>query len=202
MIEDAGKAVDSFPLFRLEIVLLHALPPPFLVAALSERIILDPTMAMYYLAQNGAVTGPFAEGRLISMEDAGEIGLDDQLAIAGTEDWLPATDVLAPIRLEIEDREMLRQERKESKRRQMPVRRKKKRSALLIIASLIVFLIGLSFLIGSLLNLSLLGIGFSLLVILAAAAIDRPKWICEKCGNRVEKTSTQCPACGVPLTRK
>jgi rubrerythrin len=68
-------------------------------------------MAMYYLAQEGKVTGPYAEGRLISMEDRGEIGL-------------------------------------------------------------------------------------------LAAAIDRPKWICEKCGNRIEKTSKQCPSCGVPLIGK
>ena len=159
-------------------------------------------MAMYYLAQEGKVTGPYAEGRLISMEDRGEIGLSDQLAIAGSEDWLPAADVLAPIRVELEEREELRKERAAAKRKQMPVRRKRKRSLILFLASLIVALLGLGFLFASILNLNLLGIGLSFLTLLLAAAIDRPKWICEKCGNRIEKTSKQCPSCGVPLIGK
>lgn len=157
---------------------------------------------MYYLARNGNVSGPFAEGRLISMEDQGEIDETDQLAIVGSEDWIPASDILAPIRFEIEERETLREERAASARRPIPARKKRKRSLLLFLVSLIVSLLGIGFLIASVLNLSLFGIVLSLLVVCASVAIDRPRWICEKCGNRVEKTSMQCPACGVPLVRK
>ncbi len=37
------------------------------------------------------------------------------------------------------------------------------------------------------------------LLIVVAACIDRARYLCEECGNRVEKTSRMCPVCRVPL---
>lgn len=40
------------------------------------------------------------------------------------------------------------------------------------------------------------------LLIIAAVLLDRSVWICEGCGNKVEKTSMLCPSCGARLVSK
>lgn len=41
------------------------------------------------------------------------------------------------------------------------------------------------------------GIGW--LMVLISVVIDRSRWLCGGCGNRVDKTSSMCPACGTSL---
>ncbi|NLT72430.1 MAG: hypothetical protein GXX91_17285 [Verrucomicrobiaceae bacterium] len=62
-------------------------------------------MPMYYLARSTSneVSGPFAEGRLVAMADSGDIAVGDQLAMHGTDDWLPADAMLDGIRMSIDE---------------------------------------------------------------------------------------------------
>lgn len=146
---------------------------------------------MYYLAQGGDVTGPFGEGRILEMGDAGELVNDAQVALHGSEDWFPADDLLTTLWAE-------RKEQRAGERRNASkietARLRKKRP-----------LLGVSIL------LSLLGVGLmifiqpfwvGLIVLIGGACLDRVRWICGKCGNRVEKSSKLCAACQCSLTRK
>lgn len=143
-------------------------------------------MAMYYLAQGGDVTGPFGEGRILEMGDAGELALDAQVALHGTEDWFPAADLLGGLR---EDREA----RKPAPKIQRAERIKKRPMQWI---SLFIFLVGVGI---SIMFHWVVGV----IVIVASVALDsRTVYVCGSCGNRIEKTSVICPACRAQLCKK
>lgn len=136
-------------------------------------------MSMYYLHRAGETTGPFAEGRLRQMWTAGEIGPDDLVCAHGTEDWIPAS-IAVPEEMPAAPRKI-----------EVPVGKKKKRPFLLL--SWLFFLAG----IGLMIALPwMIGLPCGVILILVAISVDRPLWICGGCGNRIEKTSAVCPACG------
>lgn len=79
---------------------------------------------MYFLAQGGEVTGPFGEGRILQMGDAGELTSDAQVAMQGSEDWFPADDLLTSLWAERKEREAA--ERRAKAVHQQPVKKKRK----------------------------------------------------------------------------
>jgi RNA polymerase subunit RPABC4/transcription elongation factor Spt4 len=64
--------------------------------------------------------------------------------------------------------------------------------------------LGLSIALGivGLIALVFLSLWVGLLVILVAALIDRPKWLCGMCGNQIEKSTSICPHCQSRIVRK
>lgn len=79
-------------------------------------------------------------------------------------------------------------------------RRKKHRPVLPAVFSLFLFLIGMIALVMGLIGDPVLAFG-GVVALLSAGVIDRPRWLCGRCGNRVEKTSVQCPSCQVTLRK-
>lgn len=166
-------------------------------------------MAMYYLSQAGEVSGPHGVGKLIELEEAGEIGSEDAVALVGTEDWQSALEIIYALQLEREEKrkdERARRHRK-PKPKPKPLPMQKVRpywmislpiGILGIIGSLwfgLAFLISFNALALLLCLLSLAALGFSVL-------LGRPRYLCGKCGNRVEKTSRLCPTCDSALLPK
>lgn len=150
-----------------------------------------PAMAMYYLSQSGDVQGPFAEGRLLQMAEAGEIGTAAQVAMHGTEDWFPVAHLLDTLRAERDEREKIESQRAQASR---PVAERKRELPLMWVAAL-VFLLG----VGTLFAFWPLGL---LLIVLGIVLDAKQIWVCGACGNRVEKTSQQCPNCQVRLVKE
>lgn len=136
---------------------------------------------MYYLHIAGETTGPFGPGRLADMIAAGEISDQDLVCAHGTEEWIPAhlvasTAPTAPVR-ELQ-----------------PVGIRKTRpmagmswTLFLVAVLLLVFLPWL------------ISLPIGLVLIIVAACVDRPRYLCGGCGNRIEKTSRICPACRAKL---
>lgn len=134
-------------------------------------------MGMYYLHRAGESTGPYAPGRIAQMIDAGEIG-DDTLACAhGSEEWIPAHLVA---------------ERPER------VRPRAARAFPKVSSRPFQWIAGLTILLGLVLLFSWVWVvGLILLVI--GLALNRPRFHCGSCGNRVEKISALCTTCRSPL---
>jgi len=128
---------------------------------------------MYYLHRDGETTGPFGVGRLVEMAGHGEISMEDLVCAPGTEDWIPLSYVLpAPPQAKA------------------PTGIRKTRpyngvSWLLAVCG-VMTLIFLPWIIG---------VPLGVMLVLAGAVIDRPRYICPSCGNRVERTSVICPTC-------
>lgn len=132
---------------------------------------------MYFLHRNGETTGPFAPGRIAAMIAAGDADENDQVCAHGTEDWIPAYLVTG-------------QPVEAAPRAPQPVGMKKSRPAKG--ASWLIGLAGLGFFV---FFPWILGVPLGVILILMAAIMDRPRFLCGGCGNRIEKTSTICPAC-------
>ena len=144
-------------------------------------------MSMYWVAKNGESTGPYAEGRLITMWESGDIGPDDMLALHGTEDWFSADAILPGL---IEDRRALNPVSSAGKKKS--ARRKLKQSG---------FGLGLVMVILGVFCLIVVNWILGIVFIVVGALINRVYVVCGACGNRVEKGATLCPACRVELTR-
>lgn len=142
-------------------------------------------MAMYYLARSTSneVSGPFAEGRLVAMADAGDIDVGDQLAMHGTNDWLPADAVLYGIRMSIDEAKAMRSVRSSRRVRRRPM----------FVASMMMIALGL--------GLMFVFSGWLGVIVLATGVlIDQPRWTCGGCGNEVEQLSVRCPVCACVLS--
>ncbi len=138
---------------------------------------------MYYLHRSGETTGPFASGRLRQMWDAGEITHTDQVCAHGTEEWVPADAIAAPT---LED---------DRASRSVPARP-------MALHSFVRPWNGISLFLGAIGIVTLFtGPIFGIITIIIAIAIDRKRYVCGDCGNRIEKTSTICPACQSVLVR-
>jgi len=136
-------------------------------------------MSMYYLHRDAETTGPFAEGRLRQMLTAGEIGPDELVCAHGTEDWIPASYVVTAAPVPVKAPTGIRKTR--------PYNRASWLLALSGLAAL--FLLPL-----------IIGVGLCALLVIAGVVIDRPRYICPTCGNRVERTSVICPTCSARLS--
>lgn len=139
-------------------------------------------MSMYYLHRNGETFGPLAPGRLRQMWQAGEIGHTDQVCEHGTEEWMPA-EVIAGEEIAAPDL---------GKRRVDQPRAKRKQARPRLLLALLISFIGLGVMIFA-------HWALGLIVIIMGAALDRVHYVCSGCGNRLEKTSTLCPACRAVL---
>lgn len=151
---------------------------------------------MYYLSQAGEVSGPHGAGKLIELEEAGEIGSEDAVALVGTEDWQPALEIIYGLELK-------------QKRKRKPALLQARKVRPYWMVSLPIGIIGLvgalAFGFGFLTSfntyalllffLSLAALGFSVL-------LGRHRYLCGNCGNRVDKTSRLCPVCKSPVRLK
>lgn len=138
-------------------------------------------MSMYYLHRAGETTGPYAPGRLGMMLDAGEIAATDQVCEVGTEEWVPV-DVVLPVA---------------EHPAKVPARVAcKVRSRPFFWLSALLFFSGVGF---ALFFAQIIGVPFGVALILVAIALDRPRFLCGECGNRIEKSSGVCPACQARL---
>ncbi len=136
---------------------------------------------MYYLHRAGETTGPYAPGRLGIMLDAGEIAATDQVCEVGTEEWLPV-EVVRPVAEPVA---------KVTARIAYKVR-----SQPFFWLSALLFFCGVGF---ALFFAKIIGVPFGVALILVAVALDRPRFLCGECGNRVERSSVVCPACQARL---
>jgi hypothetical protein len=133
-------------------------------------------MSMYYLHRDGETTGPFGQGRIADMIRDGEISDQDQVCAHGTEEWIPAGFVVpgppaAPGKLP-------------------PAGIRKTRPMAGMSWMLFLFAI-----VSMLLLPWLIGVTIAILMIVVAVCVDRPRYLCGGCGNRIERTSQICPAC-------
>ena len=117
------------------------------------------------------------------MLDAGEIGPDDFACAHGTEDWIPVEMAIGTI-----DEPGLGAVEPPLNLAMRVVQRP------WMLCALVTFLLGVV----TLLAFWPLG----LLLIVIALVIDRPHHVCGYCGNRIERTSTMCPVCGVGLVKR
>ncbi len=134
---------------------------------------------MYYLHRAGETTGPYVTAHLVRMVEAGEIGADALVCETGAEEWFPMGEVIS-----VEP---------------APALRLKRRNGGLVFLSVILFVIGLSCIVGGIFTLGCFGFVLGLLLIVVSVLIDSPKWLCGACGNRIEETSQLCPACHASL---
>ncbi len=143
-------------------------------------------MNAYYRSRDGQVDGPYFEGQLIAMRTAGGLLSTDLLCLQGDEDWLPAEVVMdgvavAPASAPRPEPEKIRTAKKKRKSSGRGV-------------AVLLFLLG----IGVLVFLSWLA---GALMILVSLLLDQVFWICSGCGNKVARTSKQCPVCRAVLGR-
>jgi hypothetical protein len=139
---------------------------------------------MYYLHRAGETTGPYAPGRLGMMLDAGEITATDQVCEVGTEEWLPV-EVVLPLSEPLAKATA----RVAEKVRLQPF----------FWLSVLLFFSGVAF---ALFFAKIIGVPFGVALILVAVALDRPRFLCGECGNRVEKSSVICPTCNARLVKR
>lgn len=143
---------------------------------------------IFWLADGaGATSGPFAIGQLRSMWSAGQITARAMVCEEGSEDWLPAAEI-------IEMEEAAVQEREQLEREPMPVYgRRIERGQHGCLRGLLIFF-------------GFFGLFFYLipgLVLFALAAmIPGAKWFCSVCGNEVAQSATLCPACKAILSKR
>lgn len=141
---------------------------------------------MYYLHRAGETTGPYVTAHLVRMVEEGEIGADALVCEVGTEEWVPVEVVLPVVDV--------------VPRAPEPVYGLKTSGRPWAFLPFILFpIVALGFSVWG------QGIGWQermfvgLLVFILCTAINRPKWLCGQCGNRIEKTSGLCPVCKATL---
>jgi len=134
-------------------------------------------MSMYWVHRDGETTGPFAPGRIAQMIDGGQIGDDTSVCAVGTEEWIPAHIVAE---------------------RPVPARPAAVEPKAKVARRPHQLIGGLLILVGIALLFSPLALA-GLLLGIVGLALQRRQYHCAGCGNRVEKLSTLCPACRVPL---
>ena len=142
-------------------------------------------MSLYYLHRGGVTTGPFAEGRLRQMWTGGKISAGDMVCEHGTREWIDAGVIAAQGPVET--------------REASPLLAKRVARQPFFLLSLALFAAGVGF---ALLFPQIIGIPFGAVLIIVALAIDRPRFICGQCGNRVAQTSVMCPACAARLVKR
>jgi hypothetical protein len=147
------------------------------------------SMSMYYLHRHGETTGPYAPGRLGMMLDAGEIAATDQACEIGTEEWMPVEFVLP-------ERDVARWAPEPT------YGLKTSRQPWAFLSFILCLIAVLGFFSWGLGRVGGIGAFVSLLLIIIGVALDRPKWLCGECGNRIEKTSGLCPVCKATLVFK
>jgi len=146
-------------------------------------------MSMYYLHRAGATTGPYTPVRLGIMVDAGEIAATDQVCEIGKTEWMPVEFVL-PVS------EVARWAPQST----YALKTSRRPWAFLSVILCLIAVIGLYF--WALNRVGGSGAFVSLLLIVIGLAVDRRKWLCGQCGNRIEKTSGLCPVCKATLVFK
>ncbi len=147
-------------------------------------------MNAYYRARDGQRDGPYFEGQLIAMRDAGDLGDQDWLCLQGAEEWLPALLVLEGV---VEDPVAASRPPEKNK-----IGRRLRRWGDVWVLG--VWLAGALALpaIGRWFDIPvqlLQGVAFLGLVLLGTRA-TLGRFVCSACGNSVERRSRQCPVCG------
>ena len=141
-------------------------------------------MSMYYLHRAGATTGPYTPVRLGIMVDAGEIAATDQVCEIGKDEWMPVEFVL-PV--------------SEPPTKAMARTAEKVRSQPFFWLSVLLFFSGIGFV---LFFAKIIGVPFGVALILVSLVLDRPRFLCGECGNRIEKSSVVCPTCNARLVKR
>ena len=141
-------------------------------------------MSMYYLHRAGATTGPYTPVRLGIMVDAGEIAATDQVCEIRKTEWMPVEFVLP-----VSEPLAKATARVAEKVRLQPF----------FWLSVLLFFSGVAF---ALFFAKIIGVPFGVALILVAVALDRPRFLCGECGNRIEKSSVVCPTCQARLVKR
>lgn len=145
---------------------------------------------MYYLHRGGETTGPFAPGRIGSMIESGEICGDAQVCAHGTEDWIPAFTVVP-----------IKEDPKPKQEKKITAQRIRKSPFVWI--AVVFAMLGFGVIVWAVLGRapSIFAIG-GIILILIGLLVDRRRYICGACGNKVEKTSIVCPTCRAVLVKR
>ena len=147
-------------------------------------------MRYYLQAEPGArIEGPLEESQIVSLARIGHIHEGAQIALEGESDWQPAAPLIESMVADADDR---RRSRAAKRARPKRSARRVKARPWQVLAWMVLLVCGL----GGAFFVHWVALPFWMLV---AWAIDRPRYLCSACGNRVEQTSRQCPSCGKRL---
>jgi len=144
---------------------------------------------MYYLHRAGATTGPYTPRRLGTMLGAGDVAPTDQVCEIGKDEWMPLEVVLP-------ESEVARWAPEPS----YVLKTSRRPWAFLSVILCLIAVMGLYF--WALGRVGGSGAFVSLLLIIIGVSVDRKKWLCGQCGNRIEKSSGLCPVCKATLVFK